>query len=198
MNFMVDRAGAHRANRDGGMRTTHGHEEDDTLCPIGRGARLIGDRWSLLIIRELFFGVTRFQDLQAQTGATSQLLADRLKRLEADGLIARRAYSERPRRSEYLPTAMGTDLMPLMLALRGFGEKWTKAAGESLAVRMVHAPCGSELDLDGHCPACGRIVPWMEMHGAPTPAYVAERASRAARFAERRRHPTSPAKETHA
>ena len=82
---------------------------DDTLCPIAHSTGLVGDRWSILIVRELLFGQGRFQDLQAQTGATSQMLAARLKRLEADGLVERHAYSQRPLRHEYRLTPWHND-----------------------------------------------------------------------------------------
>lgn len=161
-----------------------------TLCPVARTARVIGDRWSMLIVRELFMGVHRFHDLQAQTGATAQLLAARLKQLQADGLIERRPYSSKPVRYEYLLTAMGRDLRPLILALRVFGETWCKTPDEGVAVRMSHLVCGSELALDGTCPACARPVDWSEMKSEPTPAYQAERARRAASFAARQARPS--------
>src|SRR6202012_2128271 len=109
-----------------GMSEASGPGDDDTLCPIAHSTGLVGDRWSILIVRELLLGQTRFQDLQAQTGATSQMLAARLKRLEADGLVSRQAYSQRPPRYEYRLTPKGVQLMPVILALRTWGERWCK------------------------------------------------------------------------
>lgn len=142
----------------------------------------MGDRWSLLIIRELFMGLSRFHDLQAQTGATPQLLTARLKRLQADGLIERNAYSDRPRRFEYRLTPMGRDLMPVILALRTWGETWCKTPDEGLAARMFHRACGTEIGLDNLCPKCGGVVPWTEAQPWPTPAYLDERRRRAEDF----------------
>jgi DNA-binding HxlR family transcriptional regulator len=173
------------------MATLKGGEGDDTLCPIAHSTGLVGDRWSILIVRELLMGQTRFQDLQAQTGATSQMLAARLKRLEADGLVERRAYSQRPLRHEYRLTPKGLHLMPVILALRTWGETWCKPTGSELAVRMFHRPCGSELDLNGRCPTCSSLVPWTEMQAQPTPAYRAERAGRASAFAALKQAPHS-------
>src|SRR5579871_6757171 len=102
------------------MATPKAGDSDDTLCPIAHSTGLVGDRWSILIVRELLFGQNRFQDLQAQTGATSQMLAARLKRLERDGVISRQAYSQRPLRHEYRLTPKGRDLMPVILALRAW------------------------------------------------------------------------------
>ena len=160
---------------------------DDTLCPIAHSTGLVGDRWSILIVRELLLGQSRFQDLQAQTGATSQMLAARLKRLEADGLVERHPYSERPPRHEYRLTPKGRHLMPVILALRTWGEQWCKPAGEQPATRMFHRACGSELELDGKCPACGGLVAWTDMRGQPSEAYAEERARRAADFTDHRR-----------
>ena len=171
-------------------------EDEDTLCPVARSTRVVGDRWSVVIVRELMLGVNRFQDLQAQTGATGQLLAGRLRRLEADGIVAKRAYSSRPLRYEYLLTPMGFGLAPVIMALRTFGETWCKDPAEGLAVRMFHRQCGAELDLQGGCPTCRRLVPLPEMMGQPTPAYAAERAARAAEFTERRRALASSQTET--
>lgn len=157
-------------------------DDDDTLCPIAHSTGLVGDRWSILIVRELLMGQTRFQDLQAQTGATSQMLAARLKRLETDGLLTRHAYSQRPLRHEYRLTSKGLNLMPVILALRAWGESWCKPEGAEVAIRMFHRACGAELDLAGNCPTCARLVAWTDMQAQPTGPYRAERAKRAADF----------------
>lgn len=164
------------------MRALQHH---DTLCPIARSTELMGDRWSLLVVRELFMGLSRFHDLQVQTGATPQLLTARLKRLQADGLVTRQAYSQRPLRYEYRLTEMGRDLMPIVLALRAWGEKWCKTPDEGLAVRVFHTACGSELGLDYQCPTCAATVPWTQAQARPNTAYIEERQRRAAHFAGR-------------
>ena len=160
------------------------HDEDASLCPIVHSTGLVGDRWSILIVRELLMGQGRFQDMQAQTGATSQMLSARLKRLEADGIVERQAYSERPLRYEYRLTPKGVHLTPVILALRTWGERWVKPLGAPAAVRMFHRVCGSELELDGNCPSCGRLAPWTEMTGQPDEAWLYERSRRAETFAE--------------
>src|ERR1700752_864305 len=101
-------------------------EVGDTLCPVARSTAIVGDRWTMLIIRELFTGCARFDEIQAQTGATAQMLAARLKRLEAEGLIERGGYSPRPVRHEYLLTRMGREFSPVIFALRAWGETWCK------------------------------------------------------------------------
>ncbi len=96
----------------------------DSLCPVARSLAVVGDRWTLLILRELALGTHRFDEIQAQTGMSSHLLATRLKRLEQDGVIEKRHYSERPLRYEYHATAKGKELAPVLLALQAWGLKW--------------------------------------------------------------------------
>jgi DNA-binding HxlR family transcriptional regulator len=153
-------------------------EFGDTLCPVARSTAIVGDRWTMLIIRELFAGCARFDEIEAQTGSTAQMLAARLKRLEAEGMIERRVYSRRPLRHEYLLTRMGREFHPIILALRAWGETWCKGADEPLAVRMTHHKCGTEIGLDGLCPTCREIVQPSDMDAQPIPEYAAERRRR--------------------
>ena len=176
----------------GSSRGDAPRDADDTLCPIAHSTCLVGDRWSILIVRELLMGLSRFQDLQAQTGATSQLLAARLQRLEADGLVERHAYASRPRRNDYRLTPKGLHLTPVILALRAWGETWCKPAGGPPAIRMFHRQCGAELGLDGRCPACAVLVAWTDMRGEPTEPYVDERRRRGAEFTETLRAKAPP------
>jgi DNA-binding HxlR family transcriptional regulator len=96
-------------------------------CPIADALGVIGDRWSLLVIREIGFGVHRFNDIQRHTGMPRDRLAARLRALEQAGLITRRRYSEHPPRHEYLATAAGRALGPVLASLRAWGED--RAAG---------------------------------------------------------------------
>src|ERR1700678_3120316 len=96
-------------------------EIDDTVCPIARSTAIVGDRWTMLFMRELFASCTTFEEIQAQTGATPQMLATRLKRLEGEELVERRVYNERPVRHEYLLTQKGRELFPVIVALRNWG-----------------------------------------------------------------------------
>ncbi len=162
-----------------------GGENADTQCPIARSTAIVGDRWTTLILRELFSGSFRFDEIQAQTGATAQMLAARLKRLEADGMVERQAYSRRPPRYEYRLTKMGQDFYPVIFALRAWGETWCKGEDEAVAVRMTHRDCGGEVALDGFCPICGKIVPRSEMDAESSPEYAEERARRHAAHKER-------------
>jgi len=93
------------------------------ICSIADALEVVGERWSLLILRELGFGVHRFQDIQVNTGAPRETLALRLRKLEETGVIERRRYSEHPPRDEYVLTDAGRDLSPVLTALREWGER---------------------------------------------------------------------------
>jgi DNA-binding HxlR family transcriptional regulator len=93
------------------------------VCSIADALELVGERWSLLILRELDFGVHRFTDIQVNTGAPRETLALRLRKLEEVGVIERRRYSEHPPRDEYFLTAAGQELSPILVALRQWGQR---------------------------------------------------------------------------
>lgn len=128
----------------------------DTVCPIARALAVVGDRWTVLILRELFLGTRRFEDFHVQTEMSSHLLSSRLKRLEGEGLVARQRYCERPVRHEYRLTEKGLDLYPLLLSLKAWGEKWGGTSDlPEPALTIVHRNCGHETGLAMNCPACG-------------------------------------------
>jgi DNA-binding HxlR family transcriptional regulator len=154
----------------------------DTLCPVARAEAIVGDRWTVLVLRELFMGGRRFDEIQAQTEATPQMVAARLKQLEADGLVERRPYRERPLRHEYHLTAKGEAFYPVILALRAWGEGWCKSPDEGLAVRYTHKPCGQPAGLGPLCESCGEPLSRADLRAEPTPAYAREREDRAKRF----------------
>jgi len=152
--------------------------QDRTLCPVGRAELVVGDRWTVLILRELFMRMHRFEEIQAQSGATPQMVAARLKQLEADGLVERRAYSKRPLRHEYHLTAKGEGFYPVLMALRAWGETWLKSPEEGLSVRYTHRPCGGPAGLGPVCESCGRPLRREDLVPALDPAYRAERDAR--------------------
>jgi DNA-binding HxlR family transcriptional regulator len=122
-------------------------EADSTVCPVAKSLAAVGDRWTLLIMRELSMGVRRFDDIQAQLGASSYLLSTRLKRLEQDGIIERRMYREKPERYEYYATPKGRALDPILLMLRAWGMQYcTHTPDEEPAVHLTHRPTGEVVD----------------------------------------------------
>jgi DNA-binding HxlR family transcriptional regulator len=156
-------------------------EITSTECPIARSSAVIGDRWTLVIMRELTMGNRRFDALQVQTSASPQMLTSRLKRLEADGMLKRQAYSERPRRYEYRLTDKGEAFASVLLALRAWGETWCKDPGQGIAVHHLHKACGREVGLSGTvCEGCGEPFTIHEVTGELSPAFARERAERSA------------------
>lgn len=104
------------------------HEPANETCPIARAARLLGDHWTLLIIRDLEHGCRRFHELQESTGMSPGVLSGRLRGLEAAGVVSRRQYSEIPPRVEYTLTDKGRAALPLIEQLRIYGETWLAVA----------------------------------------------------------------------
>jgi DNA-binding HxlR family transcriptional regulator len=158
------------------------HAAGETLCPVARAEAIVGDRWTVLVLRELFMGVRRFDEIQAQTEATPQMVTARLKRLEADGLVERRPYHQRPLRHEYHLTEKGRAFYPVLMALRAWGETWCKSPDEGLAVGYVHNVCGQPAGLGPLCESCGRALSREDMTAELNPAYAREREDRTKRF----------------
>jgi DNA-binding HxlR family transcriptional regulator len=121
-------------------------------CSIAATLGFVGDRWSLLILRDAFRGVRRFADLCDDLGIARNILADRLDKLVEAEILERVVYQERPRRHEYRLTAKGRDLSPALIALMRWGDRW--AHGGTPPTVLVHDICGAELEQLLRCPAC--------------------------------------------
>lgn len=102
-------------------RSDTAHRE---TCPIARAAQLLGDHWTLLLLRDLSHGSRRFQELLHSTGMSPAVLSSRLRHLESAGMVTRRQFAEIPPRVEYTLTEMGLAALPLVEQLRQFGETW--------------------------------------------------------------------------
>ena len=133
-------------------------------CTIQRAAETIGDRWALVILRELFSGIRRFDQLTIRTAIPRQVLTDRLSRLTDAGIVRREPYQEpgQRRRYEYRLTAKGLDLYPVLIAMASWGDRYY-GGPEGPPVEFVHRGCGAHLDLvlrcaEGHEPASTREV----------------------------------------
>jgi DNA-binding HxlR family transcriptional regulator len=123
-------------------------------CSVAAALDVLGERWTLLAIREMAYGVHRFDQITAFTGASRDILASRLRKLEQRGIIERRQYNEHPPRYEYHLTESGRDLIPILRALRQWGDRW---AVEEPSVAFIHE-CGHRLQVDEVCRACGEVV----------------------------------------
>ena len=157
-------------------------ETADTVCPVARSLDIVGDRWTILVLREMYMGATRYEEIQIQTEATPQMLATRLKSLEADGMIERHPYSEKPLRYEYRLTEKGRSFYPVIHALRAWGETWCKDESEEIAVRFVHRECGHDVGLGTVCPECGITVERKDLDASLGSQFAKERAERRAAF----------------
>lgn len=123
-------------------------------CTIARAVSLVGDEWTFMILREMFLGNRKFDEFLRYTGASAALLSQRLKKLEADGVIRREVYSDRPIRHEYRLTAMGRELWPAVIVLKQWGDKWL---GDGPApVEIVHKSCGNVTEPQITCSDCGQ------------------------------------------
>jgi DNA-binding HxlR family transcriptional regulator len=124
-------------------------------CSIARTLELVGERWALLALREVFLGVRRFDAIQRNTGAPRDVLSARLYKLLDAGILERRQYQERPTRLEYRLTDAGRDLLPVLLTLMDWGDKYLADGEPPLTYR--HS-CGAEFEPQLVCKACGEPV----------------------------------------
>jgi DNA-binding HxlR family transcriptional regulator len=113
-------------------------------CPIARSLERVGERWSILILRDAFHGLTRFDQFQSSLGIAPNILARRLKSLVEAGLLERRRYSAHPPRDEYLLTERGRDFRPVIWSLLAWGNK--HLAPEGLSVQLVDSETGAAAD----------------------------------------------------
>src|SRR5438270_7961030 len=129
-------------------------EIDQLDCAVAHALSVVGDRWTLLILRDAFVRVRRFEDCQERTGAPRPLLADRLKILVDEGVLKKRLYSERPDRFEYRLTEKGLDLWPVLVSLLRWGDKWMTGR-KGPPVELHHRACGHAIHPELACPECG-------------------------------------------
>lgn len=134
------------------------NELSDDPCPVARGLSVIGDRWTLLVLRECFRGARRFERFQEKLGITRHVLADRLRKLESEGVLRRVPYQERPLRHEYRLTDKGKALHDVLLALMAWADAYapcegggpvtirSRKTGEPVAPILVDANSGERLD----------------------------------------------------
>ncbi len=123
-------------------------------CPVARTLELVGDRWTLLVVRDLLPGTRRFRDLlDSLPGMAPNILSDRLKLMEEHGLVARHFYSDHPPRAEYALTDKGRELGMIVGALAAWGSRHVYRGAS-----LVHAGCGHPVKLGYYCPECGERV----------------------------------------
>ncbi len=122
-------------------------------CSIARALSIVGDRWTMLVLRDAFSGVRRFEHFQTSLKVTRHVLADRLKKLEREDILYRVKYQDRPSRYEYRLTEKGLDLYPIVVSLLKWGDKYTAEGG--LPVELMHRNCGGAASPKMVCGTCG-------------------------------------------
>jgi len=125
-------------------------------CSMASTLEIIGERWTILIVRDIFLGIRRFDDLQRDLGVARNILQSRLERLLEYGIVVKRPYQERPVRYEYRLTTKGADLWPVLVSLLHWGD--TYAIEGDPPIVLQHRGCGGELDDRRRCVACGADV----------------------------------------
>jgi DNA-binding HxlR family transcriptional regulator len=123
-------------------------------CSIARAVDVVGQRWTPLILRDLFAGMARFEDIRRDLGIASNVLAARLEELERHGVVERRQYQSTPARHEYVLTEKGRDLYPVIATLVAWGDKWL-AQPEGPPALTIHTDCGRVTTAKTVCAQCG-------------------------------------------
>jgi DNA-binding HxlR family transcriptional regulator len=139
----------------------------DENCSIARALELIGERWTLLVLRDCFLGTRRFDDFQRDLGIARNVLQSRLETLVDAGILRRDPYQERPLRYEYRLTRKGTDLWPVLMALLKWGDRHAAPLGPPVVIE--HRGCGGELDDRRRCVRCGVDVEAWDAAARPGP-----------------------------
>jgi len=139
-------------------------------CSVAQCLEVVGEWWTLLIVRDAFLGVTRFDEFQERLGISRNVLTQRLEHLVSAGVLERRAYSEHPPRSDYRLTARGRDLWPVINAMRQWGDAHAAPGGPPLQV--VHKACGHVFEARQTCSECGAAVGARDVRAVPGPGAV--------------------------
>lgn len=149
-----------------------GRSYEDQTCSISRTLEVIGERWTVLILRDVFLGLRRFGGLQQSLGIARNVLTDRLNWLVEAGILERVAYQDHPVRYEYQLTEEGSDLFPVLLAMMHWGDRHRSGAAGRPRL-TTHAGCGGDLVQQLTCTRCSEAVPPDRMELLPGPALTA-------------------------
>ncbi|TDE00774.1 winged helix-turn-helix transcriptional regulator [Jiangella asiatica] len=142
-------------------------------CPIGRTMELLGERWTVVVLREVFNGIRRFDDMRARTGIPRQVLANRLSTLVEQGVLRQAPYQEpgARQRHEYRLTEKGFDLYPVLLAVHDWGERYLSGPAGSPS-RFAHAGCGASVHATLRCEDGHHVTAVRDVRPLPGPGAV--------------------------
>lgn len=130
---------------------------DLQVCSVARALSVVGERWTLLILRDAFLGTRRFDKFQASLGITRHRLSERLGKLVDQGVLTRVQYSEKPPRYEYRLTRKGLALYPVLVTLGRWGDEWMEQ-GDGAPVEYFHQSCGRKTKAVLTCSECGEVL----------------------------------------
>lgn len=146
------------------------HDYPALDCSVAKALEVIGERWSLLIVRDVMHGHRRFSEMQESLGIARNVLSARLQRLVDEEILERRAYQENPPRYEYFLTEKGLDLWPALIALLHWGDRYTERPEGPPRV-IVHKECGGEVSERGICERCGQVLTARDAKQVPGPGW---------------------------
>ncbi len=152
--------------------------EYDQICSVARTLEVLGERWTLLIIRDVFNRRRRFDQIQENLGIARNVLSARLAWLVEEGILEKRAYEDRPPRYEYFLTRKGLDLWPVMISMLHWGDRYLADSGPPMLVR--HKDCEGLVDERGSCERCGARLDAGDAYAERGPGATARWRERAA------------------
>ncbi|MDG5498414.1 helix-turn-helix domain-containing protein [Marinobacter sp. BGYM27] len=148
-------------------------ELDQQPCSVARALSVVGDRWTLLVLRDCFLGVRRFDAFEKRLGITRHVLTDRLKKLVHEGVLYKAPYQDKPRREEYRLTDKGLDLHPVLMALVSWGDHHM-ADDRGAPIVRIHKGCGEVMRPVMVCSECGEPVSAREVKVEPGTGWAAQ------------------------
>jgi DNA-binding HxlR family transcriptional regulator len=146
-------------------------------CSIARSLQIVGEWWTLLVLRDVCFGCNRFETIHNHLGIARNILTTRLETLAENGMVQRRRYQQHPDRYEYLPTEKALDFVPVLLALVAWGDRWTAEDGPP--VLFTHQTCGHDTVATVVCSACAAPLVSDDLDVRPGPGMPSEAFERA-------------------
>lgn len=153
-----------------------GRSYDDQVCSVARALEIVGERWTLLIVRDALLGTTRFEEFLGGLGIARNVLADRLQALVCAGILDRTPYRYRPLRHEYQLTTKGRDLGVVVISLMEWGDRYLAGGGGPPRL-AEHLGCGGHVTAELMCHSCGRALPAVEVATRPGPGRAARAAT---------------------
>lgn len=146
-------------------------------CSVARTLDVVGDKWTLLVLRDAFYGLRRFEDFTRDLGIARNILTDRLGRLVDAGVLERRQYEQHPPRFEYRLTAKGRDLLPVLLTMMHWGDTWA-GADDDPPINLIHDACGRPTHAVTVCAGCGEELTPFNVRVEPLPPVIDEVVAR--------------------